>query len=163
MSRFVATVFGIGDFPWAPGTLASMVAIVVALVAYGVGGLGGYLAVLGTVLIAGFIVTHRTAGAFDQADPPEVVIDEVAGQLIALTPLPLGLWIRGSDETLLPWPGIVTAFLAFRLFDIVKPWPVSWADRMKSPSGIMLDDVLAGLLAAVCVAGLGYFVHQQLQ
>ena len=59
-------------------------------------------------------------------------------------PLSFGLWHAGAPPALFPWPGWVGGFLLFRLFDIWKPWPVSWADRRKGPTGVMLDDVLAG-------------------
>ncbi len=58
------------------------------------------------------------------------------------------MWHIGAPATLFPWPGWVAAFLLFRLLDIWKPWPIAWADRRKGPTGVMLDDVLAGLIAA---------------
>ena len=78
-------------------------------------------------------------------DPSFVVIDEVAGQWIALLP-------AGLDPVL-----FVAGFLAFRLFDIWKPWPVSWADRdVPGALGVMLDDLIAGAYAAAVVYGIGY-------
>ena len=85
------------------------------------------------------------------ADPSEIVIDEVVGMWIALWPVSLGAMMQGVDVTAL-WPGWVTAFLAFRAFDIWKPGPVGLADRMHTPLGVMLDDVVAGLLATFVVA-----------
>ncbi len=160
MSRIIATFFGIGLFPWAPGTLASLVALPCGVAFYAVGGIGAYLALLVAVLASGYWSTATALAGFGEADPGEIVIDEVAGQLIALAPLPLGLWLRGSETILLPWPGLVTGFVLFRAFDILKPWPVSIADSLHTPLGVMLDDVVAGLLAAAGVAIAGYAAHQ---
>ena len=74
------------------------------------------------------------------------------GQWIALFPLSAGLWLMGAPPALFPWPGWVGGFLMFRIFDIWKPGPVGWADGLRGPAGVMLDDVIAGLLAAICVA-----------
>ena len=91
--------------------------------------------------------------------PTHIVIDEVVGQWIALFPLSAGLWLAGAPPQLFPWPGWVFAFVFFRLFDIWKPGPVGWADRRKGPTGVMLDDVLAGAMAAVVVAILAAIAH----
>ena len=88
-----------------------------------------------------------------------MVIDEVVGQWIALWPLSAGLWLGGAEPWLFPWPGWVAAFVLFRLFDIWKPGPVGWADRLHSPMGVMLDDVIAGVLAALMVAASAAVAH----
>ena len=81
-------------------------------------------------------------------DPGCIVIDEFVGQWLAL--LPLLLWPRPSAVL---WTGV--GFALFRAFDVLKPWPVSWADRsVKGGVGVMLDDLLAGALAALLLAGL---------
>ncbi len=80
----------------------------------------------------------------------EIVIDEVAGQWIALAPVFIGATHAGADVLAL-WPGWVVAFAGFRLFDIWKPGPVGWADRRGDALGVMLDDVFAGVMAAICV------------
>jgi len=92
-------------------------------------------------------------------DESAIVIDEVAGQWIALWPLSLGLTHAGVDPWLFPWPGWVGAFLAFRLFDIWKPGPIGWADRQPGATGVMLDDLIAGLAAAVVVAVAAGIAH----
>ncbi|MFC7609843.1 phosphatidylglycerophosphatase A family protein [Teichococcus aestuarii] len=79
-----------------------------------------------------------------RADPGWVVVDEGAGQCLALAALPLG---AGA-------PGLILAFLLFRLFDIAKPGPVGWADRRKGSMGVMLDDIIAGALAAAVILAL---------
>jgi phosphatidylglycerophosphatase A len=80
-------------------------------------------------------------------DPSECVIDEVAGQWLAL--LPAALALRGDR-----WAIFVLAFFAFRLFDIWKPWPVRWAERLSGGLGIVADDIVAGAYAALIVLGL---------
>ena len=74
-------------------------------------------------------------------------------------PLSAGLWFAGAPPQLFPWPGWVSAFLLFRLFDIWKPGPVGWADRRPGPTGVMLDDVVAGLIAAALVTLLAALAH----
>ncbi|MDB5316600.1 MAG: phosphatidylglycerophosphatase [Rhodospirillales bacterium] len=79
------------------------------------------------------------------ADPGWVVIDEASGQLLALAAL--------ASPSLL---GVAAAFALFRLFDITKPGPVGWADRRHGPLGVMLDDVIAGTMAAAVILGVQY-------
>ena len=85
-------------------------------------------------------------------------MDEVAGQWVALLPVIIGAAHVGVPVLSL-WPGWIVAFFGFRLFDILKPGPVGWADRRDDPLGVMLDDVIAGLLAAVVVALAGILYH----
>jgi len=81
-------------------------------------------------------------------DPSRVNVDEFAGCWIACLAVPSSWGV----------PGIASALVIFRLFDILKPWPVSYFDRMKTPAGILLDDVAAGILSAILI-GLGVIVH----
>ena len=71
--------------------------------------------------------------------------------LIALWPLSIGLGQIGAEWHVWPWPGWVVGFLLFRFFDIVKPPPVNWAGRVTGPLGVMLDDVVAGVMTALIV------------
>lgn len=91
-------------------------------------------------------------------DPSEVVIDEVVGQWIALLPASFGASHAGAGALAL-WPGVLTAFLAFRLFDIWKPGPIALAERAPGAWGVMLDDVVAGWVAALCVAVFAFVFH----
>lgn len=159
MSRLVATAFGIGRLPGAPGTWGSAAAIPVAWVLHGLAGFPALaLATLAAFAIGWWATARATAGSADK-DPSEIVIDEVVGQWIALWPLSAGLWHAGADPWVFPWPGWVGAFLMFRLFDIWKPGPVGWADRRHGPLGVMLDDVVAGILAAIVVAAAAGVAH----
>ncbi len=134
-ARLVASVCGVGYAPVASGTVGSLVALLFGAAAMqGPGWLLPLLAAGATLLGLAVIpaaVTDR------RADPGWVVIDEVAGQWIAL----LGL---GAATPF----GLLAAFALFRALDVAKPGPVGWADRQHGAAGIMLDDVLAGAIAA---------------
>lgn len=158
MSRAIATVFGVGLLRPAPGTWGSLAALPLAWAVHTLLGFWG-LAV-GTVVVSmvGWWATQAaTAGSADH-DPSEIVIDEVAGQWLALWPVSLGAWMNAVPVLAL-WPGWIAAFVLFRLFDIWKPGPVGWADRRHDAAGVMLDDLVAGLLAALCTAGLAALAH----
>ncbi len=160
--RLIATCFGIGKLPGAPGTWASVAAIPLA---WGLHAAGGFWAVgLATVALGllGYWATARTLDGRapeKSGDPPEVVIDEVVGMLIALWPLSIGLGQMGAEWHVWPWPGWVVGFLLFRFFDIVKPPPVSWANRIAGPLGVMLDDIVAGVLTALIAVGAAGVAH----
>jgi phosphatidylglycerophosphatase A len=159
MTRFIATFGYIGLIPFAAGTWGSLAALPVGYLLHRLGGplLLGAAALL--LYQAGFWATRIETFGKLELDPSDIVVDEVVGQWIALLPLSFGLWHAGVPSHVFPWPGWITAFLLFRLFDIWKPWPVSWADRQRGPRGVMLDDVVAGLMAAAGVAVLGALAH----
>lgn len=140
MSRsgvWAATLGPVGWWPAGPGTLASALTAVawwwaspsrvVTLVAAAAIALGG-------TVVAG--VADRALGP----DDGRIVIDEVAGMALALAAVPRTL------------PGVVVAFVLFRLFDIAKPPPVSWCERVSGGVGVMLDDIVAGALAFLAAA-----------
>jgi phosphatidylglycerophosphatase A len=150
-TRWIATFGGVGLAPKAPGTWGSLAALPFG---YGLHVLGGFpVLVLATLIVfaVGWWATARETEGQDDHDPSEIVIDEVAGQWIALWALSGGLWFAGQPPHIFPWPGLLGGFLLFRLFDIFKPWPVSVFDRMSTPFGVMMDDVVAGILASAVV------------
>jgi phosphatidylglycerophosphatase A len=151
MSRLIATVFGVGLLPGAPGTWGSLAALPLGYLLHRLGGFPLLALATVAVFLAGYWATARETAGGGDPDPGEIVVDEVVGQWIALFPLSAGLWAMGAAPWVFPWPGWVGAFVTFRLFDIWKPWPVSWADRQLGAMGVMLDDVLAGVMAAVVV------------
>jgi phosphatidylglycerophosphatase A len=107
----------------------------------------GPLACLGLaalLAVAGFWAVRRLAREGAERDPGWVVVDEGAGQLLVLAAVPAGA----------PWLWVVLAFLLFRIFDILKWGPVGWADRRKGTFWVMLDDMLAGAMAAGAVLAL---------
>jgi phosphatidylglycerophosphatase A len=151
-SEAVATLFGLGRVRTAPGTVASLVAVVLAfLIAW----IGGRFA----LLVAGLAANAIGAWACEiyvhdkeDTDPPECVIDELAGQWIACAFVPLSPF----SITPLPLLGFLIAFVLFRVFDIWKPWPISQLERLHGGIGIMADDLAAGLAAGVIIAVLAH-------
>ena len=146
-STVIASVFGIGYFPFASGTVASLAAMpLAALILLHGGGM-----VLAAASLVAFAVGVWACGdhvrATGREDPSECVIDEVAGQ-----------WLACAFASV-SFPSLALAFFLFRLFDIWKPWPVGWADReLPGGLGVMADDMIAGLMAGVLVAAAGYLV-----
>ena len=146
-SAVVSTVFGIGYFPQAQGTIMSAIAVPLAiLLALN----GGAMVVIGGALVAlviGILACAEHARETNNPDPSECVIDELAGQwlacaFVAFAPLSL--------------PAFFVSFALFRLFDIWKPWPVYLAEtKLKGGLAIMMDDIVAGLMAGV----LSFIVH----
>ena len=159
MTRFIATFGFVGLMPFAAGTWGSLAALPTGYLLHRLGGFP-LLAVATAIAYAlGYWATRVETFESHDLDPSHIVIDEVVGQWIALMPLSAGLWFAGAPPHVFPWPGWVFGFLLFRLFDIWKPGPVGWADRRKGPTGVMLDDVVAGLLAALIVTLLAGVAH----
>jgi len=151
LARLVASGGSLGDLPRAPGTWASMAAVVVGT---------GLLAVSPWALAAGVVAATAAglwaiprAGGTD--DPGWVVIDEVAGQWLAM----LGLAGSAAGRGPAGWglaAGLAAAFAVFRALDVAKPGPVGWADRHEGAAWVMGDDLIAGGIAAgVLLAGRG--------
>lgn len=159
MIRFITTFLGTGLIPFAPGTWGSLAAIPAAYLLHYLGGFPLLLAATPIVFALGLWATGIETAGLANHDPGSIVIDEVVGQWIALFPLSFGMWHIKAEPHLFPWPGWVGAFVMFRLFDIWKPWPVSWADNMSTPIGVMLDDVLAGVLAGLVVLAAAIVWH----
>lgn len=158
MSKLIATFFYVGHLKPAPGTWGSLAALPAAYaIAYYAGWVGLLIAAIAAYFIGYWATNAETAGKADH-DPSEIVIDEVVGMWIALLPLVYGVF--HSDAPLLSlWPGWIIAFVLFRLFDITKPGPVGWADKRNDATGVMLDDVIAGVLAAICVIAISAIAH----
>jgi phosphatidylglycerophosphatase A len=136
----LATFFGVGRFPFAPGTAASAVALPLAwLILWKFGPIvlaGGSAA----AYLLGVWSTGAYAARTAAVDPSECVIDEVAGQWLACAAAPLSPL------------GFAIAFVLFRFFDISKLWPVSLGERLSGGWGIMTDDMVAGALSALLIA-----------
>lgn len=142
----IATCFGLGHLPVAPGSWASAAAIALGWGLHAAG--GAWLLIAATLGVTALGLWAASRLVTGDEDPGEIVIDEVAGMLLALWPLSIGLTLAGAPAHVWPWPGWVGGFLAFRLFDILKPWPVSRAERLGGALGVMLDDLAAGTMAA---------------
>ena len=136
VERWLCSWFGAGWIPKAPGTWGSAAALPLGWLLYWLGGppLLGLASLI--VFFVGWWASERIVRFDGLEDPSWVVIDEVAGQWLTLLFTPPSLLAYAAG------------FALFRLFDIWKPWPISWCDReIKGGLGIMVDDVLAGLLA----------------
>lgn len=158
MSRLIATFFGAGYLRPAPGTWGSLAALPVAWVIMQWAGFFGLLFCSVILFFVGIWATIEETKGKDDHDPSEIVVDEVVGQWIALMPVAYGANMMNVDVLRL-WPGWIAAFVLFRLFDIWKPGPVGWADRRDDALGVMLDDVIAGVLAAIVTIGLAALFH----
>jgi len=138
-ASITATFFGIGWLRPAPGTWGSAATTLVwAAAAYALPPslrTPATIALAILVVLVGIPAATRVARAYGKKDPQFVVIDEVAGQLVALIAVPL------------TWKYFLAAFILFRAFDIVKPPPVRQLEAIPEGAGIVLDDVAAGLYA----------------
>jgi phosphatidylglycerophosphatase A len=159
MTHLIATFFYVGHIRPAPGTWGSLAALPAAWVIYALFGPWGLIAGVVLSYVLGVWATGVETEGKDNHDPSEIVIDEVCGQWIALLPIAFGAANAGVAITVL-WPGWIAAFVLFRFFDITKLGPVGWADRMEGPTGVMLDDVIAGIFAAIGVLALAWLAHQ---
>jgi phosphatidylglycerophosphatase A len=140
-STLIATLGGVGFAPLAPGTVASIAALPFAwLLMLYAGSAGLIIATIG-VSALGLWACDSHSHASGETDPSECVIDELAGQ-----------WLACAFAPLSPG-GFLLAFVLFRLFDILKPWPASSAERLHGGAGIMADDLVAGLMAGILVMG----------
>jgi phosphatidylglycerophosphatase A len=139
-AKILSTCFGIGYFPVAPGTMASIVAVMSFVYIPALHSTPILLSLV-IILLALGIWAGRIMEEEYGEDPSIVTIDELAGQWLALAALPAGL---------LP---VLLSFAFFRLFDIAKPGPVNTVQRLSGGWGIMADDVLAGFFANLSVRG----------
>ncbi len=137
---WVACGGGSGAFPWAPGSAGSLVGLAIGLLLVR----QSHILLLAGALFAtaaGYAAIRKLLSAEEaDADPGWIVIDEIAGQMIALLALHRITWLS-----------VALAFALFRLFDITKPGPIGWADRQGGAWGIMADDIIAGAFAALAL------------
>ncbi|MBP6595888.1 MAG: phosphatidylglycerophosphatase A [Arenimonas sp.] len=144
---WLAAGFGAGFSPKAPGTVGSLAALLPWWFFLRHLPLPAYLAVLAIGFSVGVWASHWAIRQTKIEDPSLVVWDEYIGMWIALLMAPAG------------WPWMVAAFALFRLFDIWKPWPVSWADeKLHGGFGAMLDDAIAGVYALLVLQTLAFFL-----
>lgn len=142
---WIATGFGSGLAPRAPGTVGTLAALLPWLALRELP-LWGYLAAVLAAFALGVWAAQRVIERLRIEDPGLVVWDEFVGLWITLIAVPDG------------WAWVVIGFALFRLFDIAKPWPVSWADaRLKGGFGAMFDDALAGLYALAALQALAWW------
>lgn len=158
LAQIIGTVLGVGYLKPAPGTWGSLVALPWAWLLHVIGGFPLVLLAIVIGFFKGWWATGIMIEGQDNHDPSEIVVDEVIGQWIALLPLSLSAWNMGIPITTF-WPGWIAAFVLFRFFDITKLGPIGWADRRGDALGVMLDDVIAGMFAAIGVVALAAIAH----
>lgn len=137
--KFLATGLDVGYIPGAPGTYGTLVAVVLY---YFVAHLPVYLYILFAITFVFFSVwvTKGALPYFEGEDPEEIVIDEIAGYIVTMIGLPFS------------WIYIVLGFVFFRVFDVLKPFPIRWFDRnCEGALGVVLDDVAAGIFSCICL------------
>lgn len=145
--HFLAVGFGSGLVPWLPGTFGTLAGIPLYLL---IAGLPWplYLAMTVALFIVGVFLCDKTARDAGVHDHPAIVWDEIVGLLMTLLWAPAG------------WLWIVAGFVLFRVFDMLKPWPIGLLDRyVKGGFGIMLDDLVAGLFAFAALQLTAWVLH----
>ncbi|WP_440875572.1 phosphatidylglycerophosphatase A family protein [Thalassotalea sp. PLHSN55] len=137
--HFLALGFGSGLSPKAPGTFGTLAAIPVFLLMSGLS-LEVYGAVVAIMSLFGIYICGKAATDAGVHDHGAIVWDEIVGYLITMLMLPV------------TWQTVVVGFILFRIFDIFKPWPISFIDKhCHGGFGIMLDDIIAGFMALGCM------------
>jgi len=139
LSKVFATFFGAGYFPLAPGTFASLITALLYKFFLADWQWELFACSWLVVFFVGLFSSTRYSRELRQKDPGQIVIDEVSGQMIALFLVPSS------------WLPVLLSFFLFRLFDVVKPYPIRRLERLEDGLGIMADDVLAGLYAGILV------------
>jgi len=142
----IATGFGLGYAPVAPGTFGTMLALPIHFLISRMP-LPVYAATLAIIIVGAILTAGSAEKIFDRPDPGAIVIDEVAGMLVAMIAIPYhpAAWLL--------------AFLLFRFFDILKPFPVNFFDkRFHGGLGIVLDDLMAGLYTFLSLQLVWHFI-----
>jgi len=140
--HFLALGFGTGLAPKAPGTFGTLAAFPLYYLMMDLS-LTTYLLITLVITVVGFWICDKAANDMAVHDHGAIVWDEIAGMLITLIAAPVS------------WLAVLIGFALFRFFDILKPWPIKLLDRhVKGGFGIMIDDVLAGIFAAICLQGI---------
>jgi phosphatidylglycerophosphatase A len=140
LALLLATWFGCGYWPWGPGTAGSLAAVIIAAAL-------NFFLVPSRILLIGLVIVFlppaiwastRTAHLLNRKDPGNVVIDEVLGQ-----------WLTLAGAAVLNWKTLLAGFILFRVFDIWKPWPVRQFEKLPEGTGIVVDDLAAGVYGAL--------------
>ncbi len=144
-ARLLATWFGCGLFPKAPGTVGSLAAALMVL-AFLSAAPWTWAVAAATLFPVAVWAAGETARQLGHKDPQIVVVDEVLGQ-----------WITLAGATRFNWRAVGIGFVLFRLFDIWKPWPIRPLEKLPGGWGIVLDDCMAGVFAALVLFACGWF------
>lgn len=151
LALVIATWFGCGYFPWGPGTVGSLAAVLIAFALHAYVGSGRvmFLSLTIVLLLPAIWASTRTARLVQRKDPGLIVVDEVLGQ-----------WVTLAGATSLNWQNFLAGFLLFRVFDIWKPWPIRKIEHLPEGSGIVCDDLAAGFYGALILYIGGVFQHR---
>lgn len=144
--KFLASGFYAGYSPLAPGTAGSLIGVLAYLLLQNLSNLE-YIAVVILIFLTGVYIAGEAENIYHEKDSPFIVIDEIAGMLLTFLFLPMGIKI------------LLAGFISFRIFDILKPFPIRVAERRLGGGwGVMSDDILAGVFANLLVRGLDRFI-----
>jgi phosphatidylglycerophosphatase A len=148
LALLLATWFGCGYWPWGPGTAGSLAAVAIAAVLHFRAGYARpvLIILIAALLLPGIWASTQTARLLNRKDPGRVVIDEVLGQ-----------WLTLLGATTLNSKALVAGFILFRIFDIWKPWPVRDFEKLPEGTGIVADDLAAGVYGALILYISGRF------
>tara|TARA_B100001765_G_scaffold203446_1_gene158174 strand:- start:194 stop:679 length:486 start_codon:yes stop_codon:yes gene_type:complete len=149
------TFLSVGKIKYAPGTIASLLTCLLFLLLINIFNIFFVLLLTLIIFCYSFVAINNSFDNYDSDDPQEIVIDEVVGQMLPLLAIPI-------YETLYQLPTAyycVSGFLFFRLFDVWKPYPISYVDNnVKGSLGIMLDDVLASIYTIITLSVIFFFL-----
>ena len=145
IALLLSTLFYSGFFPKAPGTFGSFVSLfIIAIIIYYFGFIGLSLLIIISFILAMFSVTETLK--YTKHDPSFIVIDELIGQ--AVTFMFVSNFLKNNNSLII----YLFGFVFFRLFDVLKTFPVCYADKkIRNAFGVILDDILAGIYASICL------------
>jgi|TARA_B100000959_G_C14928261_1_gene602448 phosphatidylglycerophosphatase A len=146
ISEWIATCFKVGYLPLAPGTWGSIFAILLWWVFIKDLNLYVFGVIIVLFFIIGIVTSNIMIDELDDNDPSHIIIDELVGQWLALLFLPKGLI------------NIAIAFILFRFFDIIKPWPISLIEKLPKGLGVMSDDLVAGFVTLVLIQVVNIYI-----
>jgi phosphatidylglycerophosphatase A len=140
LAIIIATWFGCGYFPWGPGTIGALAGLLIAMTLHFYLGAGRLALLVATLILLAPAIwaSTNTARIVAKLDPGIVVVDEVLGQ-----------WTTLLGATVFNWKALLAGFVLFRVFDIWKPWPVRQFEKLPGGTGIVADDLAAGIYAAL--------------
>ena len=157
MKRLLTSCFGLGWLPIAPGTWGSLppTAVFAAMAFFGASALSISIVMAAMILLGSFVCVKYapdSIAATGKEDPSEVVADEFAGQAVTFLIIAIAISKTGNS-----YLGAIPAFLLFRFFDILKPWPIRNLEKLPKGWGILADDLLAGVYAGILLLLLSLF------
>ena len=142
--KLIVTFFFVGNVRIAPGTIASLATVIIFYAFAKYFNVFSFMLIISAVILLSFVAVGAYTTDLLEKDKNEIVIDEVIGQSIAL--LPLLIFVENTSPKFFM---CIISLLFFRFFDIVKPFPINKIDKMNNTFGVIFDDILAGIFAAL--------------